>query len=184
MTRPGAPTKVTPAIASEIDAMSARRLPLRAIARALAAQGHQVSVSTIRRYLARRDGDCSFLAAPEAAPHGAPDQLEQPAAALETDDLAALTRTCTEVEAAMRQYAEDLGRNTASQRAYASLTRLQFDLRGRLVALRPAPEVEHDRLSALGGAARAALLERARARAEVDWRARAERAMRLAGVEP
>lgn len=181
MASPGAPTKVTPAIASEIDAMADRRLPLRAIARSLAAQGHPLGVSTIRRYLARRGADCSFLAAP--TPPGAPAALEKAtAAALETDDLAALTQTCAEVEAALRQYAQDIGNNPTSTRAYAALTRIQTDLRARLVALRPAPEVEHDRLSTLGAAARAALLERARANAETDWRARCDRAMALAGL--
>lgn len=183
MARPGAPSKVTPALASEIDAMADRRLPLRAIARALAAQGHPLGVSTIRRYLSRRGADCSFLVAPGVAPAQpaqATTPLEQAAAAvLETDDLAALTQTCLEVERALRSYAQDIGSNPSSTRAFAALVRIQTDLRARLVALRPAPEVENDRLTALGLAKRTALIERAREREGKDWETRYRRTKEL-----
>jgi hypothetical protein len=181
MARPGAPSKVTPELAAEIDAMHARRLPLRAMARALAAQGHPVGASTVRRYLARRDGDCSFLAA--QVPSAAPAPMAQAAAtALETDDLAALTLSCAEVEIAMRAYADDIGRNPTSTRAYAALARLQADLRARLVQLRPAPEVEQDRFTELGHAAMTELLEIARSRAEQDWQGRYRRARETSGT--
>lgn len=178
--RSGRPTVISAAMATRIKALSAKGLSHASIARVLTGDGHPVTRTTVGRFLARQ-GSAEGVAAPTD-----PAELEKAtAAALDgDDDLAALERILAEVTAGMREWSAWVGTDPRATRAYATLARLAGELRSRAHELRPAPEVEHDRLSALGEAQRQALLERTRARAEVDYRARYERAMRLAGVEP
>ncbi|HTV19633.1 MAG TPA: hypothetical protein VMG12_13205 [Polyangiaceae bacterium] len=186
MARSGRPPIITPALASRVAALAAKGLSHGAIARSLTSQGTPIARATVQRFLSRKTPADGLPGPAEPAPEpGTPAQLEQAtSAALESDDVQAIGRTVVEVEAAMRQWAEWIGTDPRATRAYAGLARLASDLRVRLVSLRPAPEAERDRLTALGEEQRRALLARAAARAEVDWRARAERAMRLAGMTP
>jgi hypothetical protein len=156
------------------------------IARALRASGSSLSRRTIQRHLTRVGASTGLpetAAAPEPAPSFEPAAQTSfdaaAGAALASDDLEAITRTCAEVEAAMRQWSTGIGFDPSSTRAYATLARLSADLRTRMAALRPQPEVERERFAELGAAARATLTERLTAVAEQDYRAQAARAMAL-----
>lgn len=186
MAKPGRKPKVTDSIAEKIRGFSGRGMNVSQIARALKASGSPLSRRTIQRHLTRVGADCSFLTA-SAAP-APPPSFEPPAqtsfdaaasAALASDDLEAITRTCSEVEAAMRQWSTGIGSDPTSTRAYAALARLSADLRTRMAALRPQPEVERERFAELGHGAMTELVALARSRAETDWQGRYRRATAL-----
>lgn len=188
MAKPGRKPKVTDSIAEKIRGFSGRGMNVSQIARALKASGSPLSRRTIQRHLTRVGSDCSFLtasAAPEPPPSfepAAPTSYDAAAgAALASDDLEAITRTCAEVEAAMRQWSTGIGFDPSSTRAYSSLARLSADLRTRMAALRPQPEVERERFAEFGHGAMTELVALARSRAETDWQGRYRRAMALSG---
>lgn len=186
MAKPGRKSKVTDSVAEKIAGFSRRGMNISQIARALKASGSPLSRRTIQRHLTRVGTPTGLPEAP-AAPEPPPsfEPLEQTSfdaaagAALASDDLEAITRTCAEVEAAMRQWSTGIGFDPSSTRAYATLARLSADLRTRMAALRPEPEVERERFAELGAAARATLTDRLMAVAEQDYRAQAARAMAL-----
>jgi len=185
MAKPGRPSKITPAVGAKIAEYTSRGMNPSQICRALKAAGTPLSLRTIRRRLVA-SGAPTGLAEPSAAP--APLAFEPSGqtsfdaaagAALLSDDLQAIEKTCAEVEAAMRQWSTGIGFDPTSTRAYAQLARLAADLRTRMAALRPRPEVEREHFAELGAAARATLTARIIANAEQDYRAQAVRAMAL-----
>lgn len=184
MAKPGRKPKVTDSLAEKIRGFSGRGMNVSQIARALMASGSPLSRRTIQRHLTR-------VSASAGAPEASAPRPDEPAAqtsfdaaagaALASDDLEAITRTCAEVEAAMRQWSTGIGFDPASTRAYSSLARLSADLRTRMAALRPQPEVERERFAEFGHGAMTELVALARSRAETDWQGRYRRAMALSG---
>lgn len=158
------PSAITPAVAALIEANREPGLSPRMLTARVQAAGVQVSEATIRRYLKRggapkpKPARATAPAAPEAAA----------AEAIESDDLGRLVAVRDAIDAALASWRSTLGVDGASVRAYAALARLHADVTARLVELRPRPEVEAERLEALGVAARAALLERAREASRTD----------------
>lgn len=168
MARAGRPSKISAELAAAIDSLRAQGVTIDGCVRALAERGTPLSRRTIGRYCARRGDD---------AP---PARLERDAqSALDTDDLGTIVRTAATVRQALEQWGPAIGFDPSAQRAFASLARLNADLSARLIELRPKPEVESDRLSALGEPARAALLARARAHALTDFAGKYQRARQV-----
>ena len=89
-----------------------------------------------------------------------PSDLEPPPPGL--DDIVELERVRDAVASAMREWEKGLGYNPSSVMQHSRLTRVLTDLTARLVELRPRPEVDAERMAALGAEARDALLARAR----------------------
>lgn len=182
MAAPGRPSIITPELAQEIRALDAQGLTLDGIVRALAGRGRPVSRRTLGRFFERH----GHVERPATASAGSPPGLGSPAApsaltttaagALEGDDVASIARCAADVRRALAEWAPAIGVDPSAQRAYASLARLNADLSARLVELRPKPEVEADRLSALDADARAALISRARAAALADYAGKYHRA--------
>lgn len=136
--------------------------------RALSEAGIKLNPRTLAAYLAkpppaRYTGLSPEIDAPPIAPAPAPSTADLEgavAAAVETDDVAAMAAHVTEVRTMLGMWAERAKVDPAGARTYSTLARLLGDLRARLAEIRPRPEVERERLEALGEQARAELVER------------------------
>jgi hypothetical protein len=93
---------------------------------------------------------------------------EQPADLSPDDDLGRLARRRDEIDQALAAWQPSLAVSPQAVRAYRALSAELASLTRTLVELRPRPEVEADRLEALGTTQRAALLARAREAALSD----------------
>lgn len=167
------PSAVTPAIAALLEANREPGISPRALHARI---GGVVSLRTLYRYLKRQPTSSIADRAARLAGSAAPDVADAPAA-LESDDLGRLVRVRDDLDAALDRWRLSLGADSGSVRAYAALARIHADVTARLVELRPRPEVEAERLEALGTKAREALVGRARenAAADEDLRGRVRR---------
>jgi hypothetical protein len=150
-------------------------LPPAVLLAQLRAEGWAGSLRTVQRARSRakagdaggakvRPGD--LLASLQA--RGKPAPAPPPAELAPDDDLGRLARRRDEIDQALGLWQPQLGANGAAVRAYRALSAELASLTRTLVELRPRPEVEAERLEALGGAARDRILARAVAAADAD----------------
>lgn len=120
-----------------------------------------ISLATLTRY-------CRDVEAQPAAAN-APATLETDTArAIDEDDLAGLVRIQREIDTAMAAWRPHLGGDGAAVRAYRQLAASRAEVTRAILELRPRPDVDAQRLAALGAKARADLLERVRVAAKED----------------
>jgi hypothetical protein len=177
---------ISPAHIAHLESLLASGIRSKsALLRSLTEAGLPLNWRTLARWLAERGKTPSRPAYAGFAP---PEPILPPAdlearvdASLDSDDddVATLARHARDVRAALAAWAPRVSLDPTAARTYATLSRLFGDLAARLAELRPKPEVERERLEALGLAARTALLERALANAAVDWQARCARLQRI-----
>jgi len=159
----------SPQHAAIVEPLRAAGATTQAMLRALKAAGCPLNYRTLRKHLDAAQRPAAGLAATLQASRDrrAAEQAEQAALAPD-DDLGRLARRRDQVDAAMTAWEGELQTNGAAVRAYRTLSAELTSLTRALVELRPRPEVEADRLEALGTAARVELLERAKGAASAD----------------
>lgn len=173
----GRPRSVTPEIAARIVGTRVPGESLRSLYDRLGGAALGISFATLTRFVARGDADgAPAIAAPAAG--GLEGSL---ARALEDDDLPGLVRIQREIDEAMAAWRKHLGADASAVRAYRQLAASRAEVTRAIVELKPRPDVDAERLAALGAKARADLVERARAAAKDDdgLRARLERQQRV-----
>jgi hypothetical protein len=168
------PLAITPEIAARIDAERAPGLTVRALHARLAAVGVHVALATLHRHMKRPAvpgpgyAGSDLAAALRRRPKPSAAEAPAPPDLAADDDLGRLARRRDEVDQALGAWQPQLGANGAAVRAYRALSAELASLTRTLVELRPRPEVEAERLEALGGAARDRILARAVAAADAD----------------
>jgi len=147
-------------------------LPPAVLLKQLQAEGWAGSLRTVQRARSRTKPADAPVAAPGVrslkaglAGRRAP---EQPPALAPDDDLGRLARRRDEIDEALTDWQPQLKLSPQAVRAYRALSAELASITRTLVELRPRPEVEAERLEALGSAARDRLLERAVAAANAD----------------
>lgn len=170
----GRPHRITPQIAAKIDALRAGGLLSKAgLLRALAADGERLNPRTLAAYLASAPpvAPAARIVADTSASTPAPavdDAAIQKVLDGDEANVADLAKLALEVREAINAWGAQVRFNPTAARTLATLTRTYGELVAKISELRPRPEVEADRLEALGVSARVASVERARARARAD----------------
>jgi hypothetical protein len=161
------PVKITPATKARIRELRRSNEPLSALHARVGAAGIVISRGSLHA-IVRTTPAAKPKAAP-ASPAAPAGRLGRAAAqAIEGDDLARLTRVRDDIDRALKDWSDAISTDGAAVRAFSQLARIHGEVTSRLVELRPRPEVEAERLEALGATSRAALLARATAAAAAD----------------
>ncbi len=162
----------TPQHAAVVDPLVAAGATKQAMLRALEAAGCPLNYRTLRKYLGAAPAPTppapGSLAASVHASRAARAAEVAEAELAPDDDLGRLARRRDQIDQALDGWQDQIAINPTAVRAYRALAAELATLTRALVELRPRPEAEAERLAALGSAARAEVLERARAAASPD----------------
>jgi hypothetical protein len=157
----GRPTVITDTVREAIEYLYRPGVSVRALHVELTSAGVTVSQATVARYLrtrAKADGAVGAAAvARTPAPSAGP-----------VDEIAGLEAELVAVDAALAVARPLLTGGGKGILDYQRLTAIKESLARTLAEIRPRPEAEAQRLAGLGAAAKAELLERARAAARMD----------------
>jgi hypothetical protein len=156
----GRPTVIDDQTAEAIAYVARPGMSSRKIEALLAEAGIRVSHATIARYMRQR----REIGAPAPLP---PD-------ATPADELTGLEAQLASVDAALAQWQPTMGSDKSAVLAFARLVEVKKGVLRAIDELRPRASAEAERLMALGDAAKAELLERARVAARLDEGLRAK----------
>jgi hypothetical protein len=163
----GRPSCITPEIAALIDAAVMPGRSAELVHRRVVDTGGSVSLSTVRRYMARAKGGAVSPAHMAAEPvYARPAVAKLAQAALEGDDLAELHAAKAAVSAALKGWEGSLGFDPRGVRAYSALVALLKSVTQAIQEL--TPRTVEDRYEPIEGAALAELRGRFEAVAKLD----------------